>query len=423
MQRIFASLIAGLPLVGCGAGGGNGSTAELGVRGAGGAAAGGAPIAVSTDGGIVGQGGDFGSAGTFGTPVKMAGSCAFAAYQSRLLPSSLLFLIDRSGSMNCNLPPLTDSATCEQTATTADPTKPTKWSVITSAMSSAFQGLSSIPDTSVALGFFSVDDVCGVRSEPKVPLSALSTAQVDALTASLDGETPRGGTPLIGSIILGYKYLHEEAHAPGNRFVVLVTDGSDSCLDRYAAEGVTGDVTARLLGTEIPKAVSVNIRTFVIGAPGSEASRGLLSKIAFAGGTASRPDCDHASDNPAPGTACHFDMTATSDFAVDLSAALQSITGRTAKTCEFEVPHPGDAAAVDPTKVNVDYYKSGGSTDADRVELYRDDTKPCDGGADGWQYTADQTKIVICGPTCGEVLADSQAKVVVSLGCEQRVVK
>jgi len=404
----------------CEPGGGTDKPAELGVAGSsGGAGAAGAAGPYASDSGTLGAGGMI----TGFTPVMRNESCAFAAYQSKLLPSNLLFLVDRSGSMNCNLPPITDSATCEKTATTADSTKPTKWSVITSAMSQAFQTLSAVPDAAVALGLFSVDDVCGVRSEPEVALSALSQAQTDALSATLASEAPRGGTPLIGSIILGYKYLHEEAHAPGNRFVVVVTDGSDSCLDRYAAEGVTGDVVARLLDTEIPKAISVNIRTFVIGAPGSEPSRGLLSKIAFAGGTAARPDCDHDSADPAPGTACHFDMTATSDFSADLSTALQSISGHTAETCEFEVPRPDDAAAVDPTKVNVDYYKAGGSSQADHVALYRDDTKPCDGGANGWQYTSDQTKIRICGPACDEVRADPLSKVVVSLGCEQRVVK
>jgi hypothetical protein len=356
------------------------------------------------------------------TPVPVVESCAQAAYQSALLPTNLLFVVDRSGSMNCNLPPITDSAACEKTATTADLTQPTKWSVITSAMTSAVQALAALPGTSMGLSLFSVDDECGVRSAPTVGLAPLSPAQIDGLTNTLRSETPGGGTPLIGSIVLGYKYLHQTARAPGNRFLVVVTDGSDSCLGLYAQEGVTGDVMSRLLDTEIPKAISVNIRTFVIGAPGSEASRGLLSRIAFAGGTATRADCDHTSADPAPGTACHFDMTTTSDFALDLSAALKAITGDSAAVCEFEVPKPTGGAAVDPTKVNVDYYKAGDPSDASRIQLYRDDTKPCDGGAEGWQYTPDQSKIRICGPVCDQVKADAQAKVIVSLGCEQRVI-
>jgi hypothetical protein len=407
----------------CGTGGGASAPTEPGVpmQGAGGVGAGGSAPFPASSGGSIGTGGAAGTP-TFMIPIPVTESCAQAAYQSTLLPTNLLFMVDRSGSMNCNLPPVTDSVACEQTATTADVTKPTKWSVITSAMSNSIQALAALPGTSMGLSLFSVDDECGVRSAPTIGLAALSTAQVDALTNTLRGEAPRGGTPLIGSIVLGYKYLHQTARAPGNRFLVVVTDGADSCLSRYAQEGVTGDVMARLLDTEIPKAVSVNIRTFVIGAPGSESTRGVLSRIAFAGGTATRPDCDYTSADPAPGTACHFDMTATSDFAVDLSAALQAITGDSAGVCEFEVPKPTDSTAVDPTKVNVDYYKAGDPSDASRVQLYRDDTKPCDAGANGWQYTPDQSKIRICGSVCDDVKADGQAKVIVSLGCEQRVI-
>jgi hypothetical protein len=350
-------------------------------------------------------------------------SCATAAYQSELLPSNVLFIVDRSGSMNCNLPPTTDSASCEQNPVAADPTKPTKWSTIVGSMSNALDGLAQVPLTSAGLSFFSNDDMCGVQSAPNVPLSALGQTQVDTLKAAFANVTPRGGTPIVGSVILGYKHLHQQALAPGNRFVVLVTDGADSCFDTYAKQGVTGDVLARLLDTEIPKAISVNIRTFVIGAPGSEAARGLLSKIAYLGGTAQNPSCDHDSDDPAVGTACHFDMTATQDFAKDLSAALQSITG-SARTCDFDVPTSnGDGGTVDPSKVNVDYYQGANQTDpAAHVELSRDDTKPCDAGAAGWQYIDGNVRIRVCGPVCDQIRADGNAEVVVSLGCEQRVV-
>lgn len=356
-------------------------------------------------------------------PVTPPQSCATAAYQSQLLPSNILFLVDRSGSMNCNLPPTTDSATCEQNPLAVDPAQPTKWSTIVASMSTALDGLAAVPLTSVGLSFFSNDDICGVQSAPNVALAALSPSQVNTLKAAFANVTPRGGTPIVGSVILGYKHLHQEALAPGNRFVVLVTDGADSCFDTYATQGVTGDVLARLLDTEIPKAISVNIRTFVIGAPGSEAARGLLSKIAYLGGTAQNPNCDHQSDAPAAGTACHFDMTTTQDFAKDLAAALQSITG-SARTCDFDVPKStGDGGTVDPTKVNVDYYQSANRTDpAAHVELARDDTKPCEAGADGWQYIDNGVRIRVCGPACDQIRADGNAEVVVSLGCEQRVV-
>lgn len=179
-----------------------------------------------------------------------------------------------------------------------------------------------------------------------------------------------------------------------------------------------------LLCAAIPKAISVNIRTFVIGAPGSEPARGLLSKIAYLGGTAQKADCDHTSDDPTPGTACHFDMTQTTDFAKDLGDALRSVTSGTALTCDFDVPTPNQGVAVDHNLVNVDYYVGGDMTnDQSRVKLYRDDTKPCDMGAEGWPYVDNETKIRICGMVCNQVRADPAAKVIVSLGCPPRVIR
>ena len=351
-------------------------------------------------------------------------SCASAAFESHLLPSNLLFLVDRSGSMNCNLPPITDSASCEKKPVAAQAGQPTKWSVITGGLSSAFDELSHVSGTSAGLSFFSNDDTCGVMSAPNVPLQPLQKPQVDALRNALGNTMASGGTPIVGAVILGFKHLHQEARALGNRFVVLVTDGADSCLDKYAAEGVTGDVVQRLLDTELPKAMSVNIRTFVIGAPGSEPARGLLSKIAFLGGTARSADCDHASDDPKPGTACHLDMTQTTDFAKDLGDALRSVTSGTALTCDFDVPTPSQGVAVDPNLVNVDYYKGGDVTNPQsKVELYRDDTKPCDAGAEGWQYIDDKTKIRICGQICDQIRADATAHVIVSLGCPPRITR
>jgi Mg-chelatase subunit ChlD len=351
-------------------------------------------------------------------------ACASAAFAGKLIPSSILFVVDRSGSMNCNLPPLTDSRSCEANPVAADTSQPTKWGVLTSSLSSAIDQLVSVPSASAGLTFFSSNDTCGVQSRPNVGLAPLSTPQADALKGALQGVTPRGGTPIIGAVILGYKHLQQQAQAPGNRYVVLVTDGSDSCIDRYASEGVSGDVVDRLLNIEEPKAMSVNIRTFVIGAPGSELGRGFLSKIAFAGGTARDAACDHTSDDPAPGTECHLDMTRTTDFGKDLSAALHAITGQAALSCELAVPQSDGANPVDPTKVNVDYYKGGNTADpASKVELFRDDTKPCDAGASGWQYIEGNTKIKVCGAPCDQIHADPTAQVVVSFGCKSRKIE
>lgn len=421
-QTLVVGFVAALAMLGCSTdGAGSGPSPS-----AGGALASGGSSVASAGGSPSGSGDTAAGGMSFVQPPPNpppTDTCAAANYRSELVPSSLLWVVDRSGSMNCNLPPITDSAVCEKDATTADETQPTKWSTLLGAMGDAVNNLSAVPNTSVGLSFFSNDDWCGVQAEPNVPLAPLAGSQVSALTSAFANVTPAGGTPIAGALILGYKHLHQQALARGNRFIVLVTDGSDSCLEKYAEQGVTGDVVARLVDTEIPKAISVNIRTFVIGAPGSESNRGLLSKIAFIGGTASDPNCDHESEDPAAGTECHFDMTATTDFAADLKSALENITGRTAARCDFDVPKPEDGVEVDTETVNVDYFVGGDRMEeSQHVELSRDDTLPCDQGADGWQYIENDTRIRVCGPVCEQIRTDANPEVVVSLGCEQRVV-
>jgi hypothetical protein len=388
---------------------GTGNSTGGGAGGMGGM--GGAQGGTTSTGGVMfgGGGAPFPSAGTTGA----GGGCARSSFESSLLPTSILFVVDRSGSMNCLL--TTSAADCEQTPPQT-PQQGSRWTAITSALRASLIELSRVPDTSVGLSFFSNDDLCGVNSQPNVGVNLLTQPQLDALDASLSAVTPSGGTPIIGATVLAYQHLHEEAQAPGNRFVVLVTDGKDSCLgDGPVDYGVPFDPEQQLLGVEMPKAKSVNIRTFVIGAPGSEGARSLLSRIAWEGNTARSETCNHSVSAPNVGD-CHFDMTTSADFAAEFADALNDITGRAALTCEYAMP-TGDE--VDPEKVNVSYFR-GGTTE---VELFRDDTKACDAGAQGWQYVgADTTRIILCGDICNEIRSGAEGRVDIVLGCETRFV-
>jgi hypothetical protein len=331
------------------------------------------------------------------------GGCASASIKSDLLPANILFLIDRSGSMNCNLPPITASAACEMNPVQMDPTQPTKWAVIKQALKDAIAALP--PNASAGITYFSDDDICGVSSMPAVPTLPLTPAQVAAIDKSLDGVMPLGGTPIVGGTILAYKYLNQVAKLTGNKFVVLLTDGTEDCSPSAVQD---------FLNVQVPAAVSVNIRTFVIGAPGSEIARSFLSQIAYQGGTASSPTCDHGSATPDVGN-CQFDMTMSSNLSMDLAAALKAVSGQ-ALTCEFEVPQGADA---DLNAVNVDYTPGNGGA---VVPILKDDSAPCDQGADGWQYAQNDTKIVLCGSICSTVKNDSKAKIDIVLGC-QTIVK
>jgi hypothetical protein len=341
-----------------------------------------------------------------------------------------LFVLDRSGSMTCNPPPLQDSASCEANAVPIDGTQPSKWQITVSALEQVFDDLVAKNSTAnVGLSFFSNDNTCGVQSTPSVPLAAVTPAQVAALKTVLDNTVPSGGTPLVGATTLAYAYLHQEAGAtpgcvepcgaPGNRYVVLITDGTDSCPMPARAEdaaecNAAGSCTDFLVKKEALLAEQANIRTFVIGAPGSEPARGYLSELAFVGGTARDPSCTH---DPATSSGdCHFDMTTSNDFAAGLAGALSSVSGA-ALGCEFAVP--STSVAVTPGSVNVQY-----RSDTGEAQCFPYDPAPCSNGANGWQFAKrgdgsdDLSRVVICGSACDQVRNDSMARVDVILGCE-----
>jgi hypothetical protein len=336
--------------------------------------------------------------------------CAKMTMQSELAPSNMLFVIDRSSSMACNPPPITESAECEMKPERALLFMPSKWEITRSALSTAIKALPN--DTVVGLSYFSNDDACGVHSLPSVPLAPLGSSQRSAIESSLSNVEPDGATPLVGATILAYRHLHDLAEAneiTGRKYVVLLTDGEQSapCSDPQRCK--TPDACTKLLiDEEVPKAAApgVGIRTFVIGAPGSEPARSVLSSIAKNGGTA-LPGCDVTA-----GT-CHFDMTVRTQFDKALADALSQIAGR-ALSCELSLPTDHLDDDVDRKRVNVVYSPADGSAP---TLIVQDDRAGCDDGADGWQYTADAKKIRLCGAACERVRADRGARVDVVLGC------
>lgn len=382
-----------------------------------------------------------GPAETSGAPVcaelQGASGCEVNSFESDELPASLLFVVDRSGSMGCNPPPLQDTASCNMLAEPTDPAAPTRWSVMVDALSGAFRQLEG-SDASIGLSFFSNDDTCGVASKPVVAVAGADGPTISGLESILRGTSPAGGTPIVGAVTLAYQHMHEEAGAGiecpgagcpcdsppcganGNRYVVLITDGEESC--------AAGDEEQRawldgLLDDEATQAVAANVRTFVVGAPGSEPARGFLSELAFQGGTA-KNDGQCAHDRLSGQGDCHFDMTATTDFAADFAQVLKDISGA-ALGCEFAVPTPVTVETENTVNVQI---TAGGDGAAPQC-IARDDTASCDSGANGWQFAhapdggVDRSKIVLCGAACDRVDADAAARVDVLVGCETIVLE
>jgi hypothetical protein len=317
--------VSALASLACSANSGNGVPAGSGAVGSSDGAGGSSDGAGGSSDGAGGLASSASGGATFSTPDASLGNACSDE------PVSVLFVIDRSGSMNCNLPPITTSSACEAMSPPAktDPTQPSKWEVIDQTLSAALDELvPQDPSIHVRAGvtYFSIDGVCGATSTPAVPVDDATPAHLDAIRSSMSAEKPAGGTPIVGATILGYKYLYQKLGVTGNAHVILITDGEDSCADYYASNPAigSGDQVAALIATEAPKALSVGIKTWVVGAPGSEINRYTLSRLAIAGGTRRSSDCNPGTSSDPTSGDCHYDMT-QGDFESALKTALDHI--------------------------------------------------------------------------------------------------
>lgn len=342
-----------------------------------------------------------------------ANECAKATQRAVPTPANLLFVIDKSGSMACN-PPDGDEelgAKCASFPTKEFPELPSKWEVTTEALVEALDTLASLPNVRAGVTLFPTDSACGVTSQPDIAIASLDERERENIAELLNGVAPSGETPLAGATILSYQHLYsrlEDGRQNGNHFVVLLTDGRETCKD---------DELSKLISKDVPSARKANIRTFVIGAPGSEQARALLSQMAWEGGTASSDDCDHSGQAADQGN-CHFDMTTSTDFAADLKAALREIAETRVLSCEFSVPKNDSGLGVDLNEVNITFTTGSG----EEIKLLKDDSASCE-EANGWQYSSDFSKIVLCGEVCERVREDGQGQVDIVLGCPTVSVK
>jgi hypothetical protein len=258
-----------------------------------------------------------------------------------------------------------------------------------------------------------------VNTDAAVPLAALGEAGssqrglvVDALEVN-----PQGGTPTHDA----YQYAlgaFAGATLPGNRFMLLITDGQPTFLLGCVGSGLTREpVEEQPIVDEVAGAEAQGIRTFVIGSPGSEQNestgadaRPWLSRAATAGNTA-LADCSDSGPNY-----CHFDMTEEADFGAALKRTLAQITGQIVD-CTFALPQPPEGKSLDPTQTSVVYLKGGQDTDAHLI--YKNANTECDRG---WRLTPDQQSIELCGSTCEAVQADPGVRLELMFGCETPIV-
>ena len=345
--------------------------------------------------------------------------CEQGEAPAELVPTNLLFVVDKSGSMNCNAPPLDEECLLP---VKQDEQEPSKWESTQAALvgmdaadtadvdeSGVLRTLVDTPGVSAGLITFPTDSRCAIlpRGALTTEIAPLDSAQADALATALTA-TPDGETPLAGAAIRGLDILREQlvsGQLSGHSYLVLMTDGVETCQPEALED----------LKLYVSQALEYfDIKSYVIGAPGSAESRALLSDIAQRGGTASDPECEHGGEVPTTGD-CHIDLTGSADFSGDLAAVFSGIADDTQASCDFDVPAD---AFVDPGKVNVLFTSDG------HEETILMDDRDCVREADGWQYTSEaKDKIVLCGNACQRVRAELEGSVRVVFRCRDTEVK
>ena len=309
---------------------------------------------------------DKGGGGSSGDAGAGTIACASSAVEAALSPITLVFMIDRSGSMG------EDAAK-----------KTTKWDPVVAGLKSFFTS----PDAkgvSASLGYFPEGDpddkdYCKSATYEKAKFartalpSATLASSIDSISPTAEG-TP-GAPALRGALDLASKTA---AATKQPAAVVFVTDGDPNKCDSTPAA-----VSA------IASAYKATVKTYVIGI-GNVAT---LNQVAVAGGTT-------AAQIVAIGS-----PTKTKD---DFLKTLSKIRGA-ALPCELAIPKPPVGQTLDFAKVNLSLDASGKKEDLPQGS-------DCTSGA-GWRYDDPKapTKILLCPSTCDA--AKGGGKLAVSFGC------
>ncbi len=368
---------------------------------------------------------DFGAAGMAVTEDELTAwrneSCTGWSAEPEPLGATLFLVLDASSSMD---------------AEAAGTGNQSKWEATRDAMIDAVGNL----DDNTALGLLGYPN----KVVDRVPGSTDSCVNVDALISlNLLGSGDHRQT-----IVDGLNAIETETCTPthdaytvaradfaatpaaGQKYLLLMTDGQPTYTLNCQGppdnpEGCGSGVdtpqgtfpSEEAIIAEITSAYQEdNIKTFVLGSPGSEEhmetgldNRWWLSQAAEAGGT-SPGNCSHDGPNY-----CHFDMTQSPDFSQALRDALGTIVGQVL-ACEYEVPAAGEGEIVDLNEINMVIWPGG----ANPIRILRNNEPDCE---QGWYVdsSSGEARVLLCSRTCLLAQSDPQARLELLFGCESEI--
>jgi hypothetical protein len=397
---------------GGGQGGTNGNTG--GTYATSGASATGGTLATGGSSGIGGTsvGGSSSSCTSFagiGTT-----QCVVTSVQSGLSGSNVLLVIDTSGSMT----------TVAGTATQS------KWTILTQALSQTLTktdvdpyinfGLELFPYGAVANGTTPAE-VCPVPTGAdaiQVPITDGSTTDADDVLGVLTATSPTGGTPMAQALQQAYTYFAtgNGKSLVGTRWILLATDGGPNCNSGLTCnadtctqnmDGNCGGASSgqnccagygyicldyEAVSNAIAQLANIQVKTFVVGIPGSEAYAAYLDEFADAGGM----------PNSALPNGHRYYPVSESNTLNDMLSVFSTITAQLVTSCDIEL----EQTPPDPTSVNV-------AVDCRVISA------SIDGGAVGWtiDYATSPAHLTLLGSTCDSFTQQGSHSLDVIIGC------
>ena len=365
----LAVTIGTIAVVGCGSDSGS----EFGSSGGNGTSSG-----ASSGGFTNGTSSSGAGASSSGTGVDTVGNvnandaCATSNAGATLPPVSLVFMIDRSGSMG-------NGGQGQNLAV--------RWTPVVSGLKSFFSDAAS-SNLSGSLAFFPIPD--GNDSECttsfyQTPVVAMTTLpNTTAFATALDGTGPAGGTPTEPALKGALDYARTIKGQGKNVAVVLATDGQPN--------DCSSDVTG--VGNIAQAGAGEGIKTYVIGVG---PSTGNLDSIAAKGGSTS---------------AIMIPTNNPSQVSADLIKALGGIAA-SLLGCTYTLPNPPAGQTLDISKVNVNYTPANGAL---QTLPYSADCS----NKGGWHYdnTAAPKEILLCDEMCQTAKSSAGAKLDVIFGCK-----
>lgn len=323
-----------------------------------------------------------------------------ASYEPQRPKSNILFVLDRSGSMQIRLP-----------------NGGTRWTATRDTLFSLLEALPAMNTRASVMQFpqgdAPVNSCCTINAQNQVacnctsypapakrcdPATYKAPAPMDldaAAIASIEQSVNASstafywGTPLAAAEAAAVG-LQKASTNDGIKSIVLLTDGAPTSCDT-TANPTANDPKLVVDAAKAGTAGAEKIRTFVIGvvdgANGNDARPDILAQVAEAGGTT------------------RFFSVSAAQLQKDLAGALDRIA-REATDCTFDLPPA--TSTTDLEKVNVTIHGASGTSTVPR-DLAQ---------AEGWDFQNGQTRIKLFGDACQKLKDDAAAKVNVVLGCK-----